>query len=56
MINILTIGPFCISFLGEKYEKYFYLKSLGNSTKIFTNSAPLGRVGHRVAMSVCLCV
>ena len=22
----------------------------------FTNSAPLGRVGHRVAMSVCLCV
>ena len=23
---------------------------------IFTNSAPLGRVGHRVAMSVCVCV
>ena len=23
---------------------------------MFTNSAPLGRVGHRVAMSVCLCV
>ena len=23
---------------------------------IFTNSAPLGRVGHRVAMSVCLSV
>ena len=23
---------------------------------IFTNSAPLGRVGHRVAMSVCVSV
>ena len=23
---------------------------------LFTNSAPLGRVGHRVAMSVCVCV
>ena len=23
---------------------------------IFTNSAPLGRVGHRVAMSRCVCV
>ena len=26
------------------------------SDNIFTNSAPLGRVGHRVAMSVCLSV
>ena len=24
--------------------------------RVFTNSAPLGRVGHRVAMSVCVCV
>ena len=24
--------------------------------QLFTNSAPLGRVGHRVAMSVCVCV
>ena len=23
---------------------------------VFTNSAPLGRVGHRVAMSVVVCV
>ena len=26
------------------------------SDEIFTNSAPLGRAGHRVAMSVCVCV
>ena len=25
-------------------------------SELFTNSAPLGRVGHRVAMSVCVCV
>ena len=25
-------------------------------SNIFTNSAPLGRVGHRVAMSVCVSV
>ena len=29
---------------------------LNISLFIFTNSAPLGRVGHRVAMSVCVCV
>ena len=30
-----------------------YLK---NYKGVFTNSAPLGRVGHRVAMSVCVSV
>ena len=33
-----------------------YITVLGETLVIFTNSAPLGRVGHRVAMSVCVCV
>ena len=33
-----------------------FSRATGMNSKVFTNSAPLGRVGHRVAMSVCLSV
>ena len=45
--SIFTV--FLISVLG-------IIRSIHFLYIIFTNSAPLGRVGHRVAMSVCVCV
>ena len=38
------------------YQNNFFLNNFFCSFSIFTNSAPLGRVGHRVAMSVCVSV
>ena len=39
-----------------KIIKDLSIKLLYNISYIFTNSAPLGRVGHRAAMSVCVSV
>ena len=55
----LFFGEFCLTSriflvsvpLSASVERCFVSRML-----IFTNSAPLGRVGHRVAMSVCMSV
>ena len=39
-----------------KQQVYKYENRGHKERCIFTNSAPLGRVGHRVAMSVCVSV
>ena len=40
----------------KKVLQLFWTDLRNFDDKIFTNGAPLGRVGHRVAMSVCLSV
>ena len=54
--NIRVLAEIYKELLEKSGWTAVFKRKLDLSHSIFTNSAPLGRVGHRVAMSVCVSV